>query len=134
MVWFTSRKKVLCSGKLFICLLVSNLYFLWETLEENGIVERQIILHNEAKEILLTSDKLGLGLKNKEKSAIEGKTQEVLNWDSHQEISREGSSWWNCWKAMPNTKFYYYTMLHSDFPYHPQIFNKNLLHIYNTFI
>lgn len=71
---------------------MSNLYFLWETLEENGIVERQIILHNEAKEILLTSDKLGLGLKNKEKSAIEGKTQEVLNWDSHQEISREGSS------------------------------------------
>lgn len=29
-----------------------------------------IILHNEAKEILLTSDKLGVGLRSKEKSAI----------------------------------------------------------------
>lgn len=69
---------------------MSNLYFSWETLEENGIVEIQ---HNEAKEILLTSDKLGVGLKNKEKSAIgKEKTQEISNWDSHQEIYREGSS------------------------------------------
>ena len=52
-----------------------------------------ITLHNEAKEILLTSDKLGVGLKNKEKSAIgKEKTQEISNWDSHQEIYREGSS------------------------------------------